>query len=46
VWLEQWHDAILKFGQFFGIAFAAENIVANLRQASSGCQTYITGAND
>ncbi len=46
VWLKQRHDAILQFGEFFDVAFTAENVVADLGQTSSGRQTYITRAND
>jgi hypothetical protein len=44
--LKQRHDAILQFRKFVDVAFTAENVVPDLRQTSSCCQTYITRAND
>src|ERR1039458_8942866 len=46
VWLKQRHHASLEFGKFFEVAFAAENIMANLCEASGGRETYVAGAND
>src|SRR5580692_10012933 len=40
--LEKRHDAILQFGKFVDIAFAAKDIMADLRKAGGGGQTYIT----
>src|SRR5580658_2795034 len=45
-WLKQWHHASLEFRKFFEVAFAAENIVADLGQASGGRETYVARAND
>jgi hypothetical protein len=44
--LKERHDPILQLGEFFEVAFAAEYIVANLCQASSGGETDIACAND
>src|ERR1700730_2403342 len=44
--LKQWHPPNFQFAKLFEVAFAAEDIVADLGQASSGRQTYVARAND
>jgi hypothetical protein len=44
--LKKWHNTILQLREFFGITFAAEDVVADLRQASRRGKTNIACTND
>src|ERR1039458_5836501 len=46
VGFEERHRTVLQFRELFEVALAAEYVVADLCQASSRCETYITRAND
>jgi hypothetical protein len=44
--LKKRHHSILQFRKLFGVAFTAENLVTDLRQAGRRRETHITRAND